>query len=75
VWEGGFGWLRARKGPAPGLRASRRYAPLCKYLRVSALSLTVWTSGAEPPPIDVFLKAVDVIAESELKKLRRTDGD
>ena len=43
---------------------------LCKYLRVSALSLSVWTSGAEPPPTDVFLKAVDVVVEAELKKLR-----
>lgn len=43
---------------------------LCKYLRVSALSLSVWTSGAEPPPTEVFLKAVDVVVEAELKKLR-----
>jgi hypothetical protein len=48
---------------------------LSRYLRVSALSLTVWTSGAEPPPTDVFLKAVDVIVEFELKKLRRPDTD
>jgi len=44
---------------------------LRKYLKVSALSLSVWMAGAEPPPRDVFLKAVDVIADSELQKLKR----
>ena len=43
---------------------------LRKYLHVSALSLGVWMAGAEPPPPDVFLKAVDVIADSELQKLK-----
>jgi len=43
---------------------------LRKYLKVSALSLSVWMAGAEPPPRDVFLKAVDVIADSELQKLK-----
>ena len=46
--------------------------PLCWYLRVSALSLGVWMTGAEPPPRDVFLKAVDVIVASDLQKLKRT---
>ncbi len=40
------------------------------YLKVSALSLSVWMAGAEPPPRDVFLKAVDVIVDSELQKLK-----
>jgi len=49
---------------------------LRKYLRVSALSLSVWMAGAEPPPRDVFLKAVDVIVDAEIQKLRRgTSGD
>ena len=49
---------------------------LRKYLKVSALSLGVWMAGAEPPPRDVFLKAVDVIVDSELQKLkRRAPGD
>jgi hypothetical protein len=48
-------------GGAPQLR---------KYLKVSALSLSVWMTGVEPPPRDVFLKAVDVIADSELQKLK-----
>lgn len=50
-------------------------AALRKYLRVSALSLSVWMAGAEPPPRDVFLKAVDVIFDSEVQKLRRDPGD
>jgi len=43
---------------------------LRRYLKVSALSLSVWMAGAEPPPRDVFLKAVDVIVDSELQKLK-----
>ena len=43
---------------------------LRRYLKVSALPLSVWMAGAEPPPRDVFLKAVDVIADSELQKLK-----
>jgi len=45
-------------------------AQLRRYLRVSALSLGVWMAGGEPPPRDVFLKAVDVIADAELHKIR-----
>lgn len=48
---------------------------LRKYLRVSALSLSVWMAGGEAPPPDVFLKAVDVIADAELQKLKRPAGD
>ena len=48
---------------------------LRKYLKVSALSLSVWMAGAEVPPRDVFLKAVDVIADSELQKLKRGTPD
>ncbi len=44
---------------------------LRKYLHVSALSLGVWMAGAEPPPREIFLKAVDVIADSEMQKLKR----
>jgi hypothetical protein len=43
---------------------------LREILGVSALSLAVWLGGTEPPPTDVFLKAVDVIADSDLDKLR-----
>lgn len=48
---------------------------LRKYLRVSALSLSVWMAGGEPPPPDVFLKAVDVIADAELQKLKAACGE
>jgi hypothetical protein len=48
---------------------------LRKYLRVSALSLSVWISGAEAPPTDVFLRAVDVIDAFELKHLRGPSAD
>jgi hypothetical protein len=44
---------------------------LRKYLRVSALSLSVWMTGAEPAPTDVFLKAVDVIVDAEVQDLQR----
>jgi len=43
---------------------------LRKYLHVSALSLGVWMAGSEPPPRDVFLKAVDVIVDAEIQKIR-----
>ena len=38
-------------------------AQLRKYLRVSALCLAAWMSGADTAPTDVFLKAVDLIME------------
>lgn len=38
-------------------------ARLRRYLRVSALCLAAWMSGADPAPTDVFLKAVDLIME------------
>ena len=52
-------------GGAPQLR---------RYLKVSILSLTVWMTGAEPPPTDVFLKAVDVIIDHEVDDLRAKKG-
>ena len=38
-------------------------AQLRKYLKVSALCLAAWMSGADPAPTDVVLKAVDLIME------------
>ena len=38
-----------------GLEATSR------HLRVSASMLTRWIGGAEPPPLEVFLAAVDVV--------------
>jgi DNA-binding transcriptional regulator YdaS (Cro superfamily) len=44
---------------------------LRKYLGVSALSLSVWIAGSEPPPTDIFLKVVDVIIDQEIDNLRK----
>ena len=44
------------------------------YLKVSALCLTLWMSGAEATPTDVFLKAVDVIAERDMSELESKRG-
>ena len=44
---------------------------LRKYLGVSALSLSVWIAGSEPPPTDIFLKVVDVIVDREIDGLRK----
>jgi hypothetical protein len=46
-------------------------AQLRKYLRVSAFALAAWLAGSEQPPLDIFLKAVDVIVLQELDDLRR----
>ena len=46
-------------------------AQLRKYLRVSAFALAAWLGGSEQPPLDIFLKAVDVIVLQELDDLRR----
>jgi hypothetical protein len=40
------------------------------YLGVSAIALTVWITGVEEPPTDVFLRTVDVIVQHELDELR-----
>jgi hypothetical protein len=40
------------------------------YLGVSAIALSVWMAGSEPPPTEIFLKAVDVIAERQMEELR-----
>jgi hypothetical protein len=68
----------SRPTPAVGAPTLRRAAEILggrerlrRYLKVSALSLAVWMAGAEPPPVDVFLKAVDVIAETQLEALRQ----
>jgi hypothetical protein len=44
---------------------------LRKYLRVSAFALGAWLAGSEQPPLDIFLKAVDVIVLQEIDELRR----
>ena len=42
---------------------------LRKRLNVSALLLGVWLAGTEPPPTEVFLKAVDIVEEQVVKQL------
>lgn len=39
-------------------------------LRVSAVLLAVWFGGAEPPPTDVFLKAVDIVEDARIQSIR-----
>ena len=30
--------------------------------------LAVWLSGAEMPPVDIFLKAIDVVTDDNVRK-------
>ena len=45
--------------------------PLRCRLNVSALVLAMWFSGAEPPPTDVFLKAVDIVEDALTKSIKQ----
>ena len=40
-------------------------------LKVSALVLGLWMSGVEPPPVDVFLKAVDIVQEELVDSIKK----
>jgi hypothetical protein len=40
-------------------------------LRVSAVLLAVWFSGGEPPPTDVFLKAVDIVEDARIQSIKQ----
>jgi hypothetical protein len=40
-------------------------------LRVSAVLLAMWFSGAEPPPTDVFLKAVDIVEDARIQSIKQ----
>lgn len=44
---------------------------LRRYLRVSAFALAAWLAGSEQPPLDIFLKVIDVIVLQEIEDLRR----
>lgn len=44
---------------------------LRRRLNVSALLLAVWMSGVERPPIDVFLKAVDIVEDEVVASLKK----
>jgi hypothetical protein len=42
---------------------------LSEYLEVPATRIDPWLSGQSPPPADVFLRAVDLVVEHNLKGL------
>ena len=44
---------------------------LRRRLKVSALVLALWMGGAEPPPTDVFLKAVDIVEDQVMASLKK----
>ena len=44
--------------------------PLRRRLNVSALLLGLWMSGVQPPPTDVFLKAVDIVEAEMIESLK-----
>jgi len=46
---------------------------LRRRLNVSALLLGLWLTGTEPPPTDVFLKAVDIVEDQVIKSLGKRD--
>jgi hypothetical protein len=67
-------------GPVPSVRLQALIrardilggtTPLRRYLRVSAFALAAWLAGAEQPPLDIFLKVVDLIMVQEIDDLRR----
>jgi hypothetical protein len=43
---------------------------LRSYLKVSAVALAVWMSGAASPPTEIFLKLVDLIVERDVSDLK-----
>src|SRR3954471_19248996 len=45
---------------------------LRELLRVPMRELESWLAGAERPPLDVFLKAVDVVSEPPSEAVRRS---
>jgi len=46
---------------------------LRRRLNVSALVLGLWMSGVQPPPTDVFLKAVDIVEEDVADSVHKRD--
>ena len=47
---------------------------LRSYLKVSAMCLGLWISGATTLPDDDFLRLVDLIVDAEVAKLKSRDG-
>ena len=44
---------------------------LRRRLHVSATLITLWLSGAQPLPTDIFLKAVDIVEEQAVDSLKK----
>ena len=44
---------------------------LRRRLHVSATLLTLWLSGGQPLPTDIFLKAVDIVEEQTVESLKK----
>ena len=42
---------------------------LARYLAVAPSRLALWLAGAEAPPTEVFLNAVDIVTDAALVKL------
>jgi hypothetical protein len=38
---------------------------LCRALKALPAELDIWLSGSEEPPLEIFLKAVDIVLEKK----------
>ena len=47
---------------------------LRRRLHVSATLLTLWLSGGQALPTDIFLKAVDIVEEQRMESLKKDAG-
>jgi len=63
-----------RKTLAKAAEISGGTQALRRRLHVSAALLTLWLSGAQPLPTDVFLKAVDIVEEKAVDSLKKDVG-
>ena len=45
--------------------------PLRRRLNVSAFLLAAWLTGAQVPPTDVFLRAVDIVEEAVTESIKK----
>ena len=43
-------------------------AALAAWLHVTPSHLALWLSGAEAPPMEMFLKAVDVVTDNSVRE-------
>ena len=44
--------------------------PLARRLNVTPSHLALWLQGKEQPPTSIFLRAVDLVLDYEMKKLQ-----